>query len=330
MVDTVFVIPHRGRRKLLDKTLESVALLQGHTGTVEVIVVTKEPSLQLAPLMHGPDAQSIGVHVIHAQPDITISAQRNLGVQASESSHIAFIDADIELYPSWLATMQGLLNESDDRVLVSAAQICTADATPLERLRTSQSNVNVNTNLEHMPGRNLYLKRRAFERVGGFPEHLSTCEDYFFSSQLAQHGSLYNSTESGYVHLGEDKYLWPMFVKEIWRGASNIQSLKGRRLPLSELPSILVPVWVLVCITFVGVSFANGSFTGCLLGFGAFAVPSLLFTYRLKRKTDASASIAYIVAFYCVYFLARALGLAVGVLKRSVSDRPRRSQSQSL
>lgn len=313
---TAFVIPHMGRSELLLQTLESIAGQDGCNGQIEVIVVTKETGLNLAEKLVS-STGDIPVFVLSVGADLTIAAQRNLGARHSTSEHLAFIDADIALASDWLETMQKLLCEDPSRAIVSAVQQYSSTPTALEIIRTDQANASTDVNLQHMPGSNLFMRRVHFESVDGFPEHLVTCEDYYFTGKVAALGKLYNSSRSSYVHLGEDKYLAPMFVKEIWRGASNLQSIAGRSVGFSELPSFLVPLWVLLAVLASTISLMLGSGTGLSASLLSVVVPVVLYSLRLKWRSQSSASMLDTTTFYFVYFAARGLGMCMGLAKFS-------------
>jgi len=308
-MSTVFVIPHKGRPEMLVDTLHSIRKQEGFKGKICVVVVTKEPALRISQNWLSPEGNKVPVKIITVPDEYTISAQRNTGVKAIKSTHVAFIDADVDLSNNWLLCMQSLLNDSAERIMVSSVQICDDDAPMVERIRTSQANVSGDARPAHLPGANLFARRADVVRVGGFPEHLSTCEDYYFSVEMAKHGELYTTSQADFIHLGEDKNLWTLFVKEIWRGASNLDSIEGREIPRSEWPSFIVPAWSLFWTLIFWISLFNGWLSLFLLSAIAIIVPSVLYAFRLKKKTDCDVIFAFVVLHYMVYFVARGVGM---------------------
>ncbi|WP_395344611.1 glycosyltransferase [Ningiella sp. W23] len=318
-----FIIPHMGREELLADTLLSISRQSCDLTQLEVIIVTKNPSLApdtIKPETNNEEAENregspLSIRVFQAPLDKTISFQRNFGVQQSSGEYLAFLDADIYLSPNWVNAMLTLLEQHDDFRLVSAVQKASERPSPLEMLRTALSNAHINCNVEFLPGRNLLLSRHTFNQSGGFPESLETCEDYVFTQRVAALGHLYYSSVADYIHLGEDKKLWPMAKKEVWRGLSNIDSLKGRKIPISEWPSFIVPpafclsfILAIVCSVFGLIDLA----IVCLLVFF-----SILLAYgiRLRRITYGNPSLRYIFAFYLLYFPARTIGTIRGALR---------------
>ncbi|EWH11137.1 family 2 glycosyl transferase [Catenovulum agarivorans DS-2] len=307
-----FIIPHKGRTEMLAQTVASIWQQDFAGDQFEVIVVTQNQDLDNGLLTAG-DGRT--AKLVFQTPDKTISASRNLGVRHAKGDYLAFLDADVELSSNWIKAMLAELNSAPDRVLVSAMQQCNDSAPPLEKIRTALSNADVDCNLRFLPGRNLLLARETFFAAGQFPEHLITCEDYYFTDQVHKHGKLFYSSAATYIHLGEDKILGEMYKKEIWRGQSNIQSIKGRNIPFSEIPSFIVPVWIaffalmaVVSLLFISVNAAVGCIAAALL-------PIVIYAFRLYKLPSNTVSYWQILKFYLVYFPARIVGTFGGVIK---------------
>lgn len=305
-----FIIPHLGREAMLVDTIASIGLLDKSGIDIEVIVVTKNDKLHFD---IGALSKGISIKVIHAPLHITISAQRNLGCQDATGDLIAFLDADIELSPNWLASLHPMLN--NETKLVSAVQVSSVDATPLEILRTELSNASVDCNVEFLPGRNLLMSKETFSISGGFPEHLVTCEDYVFTQKVREQGKLFYTTASSYVHLGEDKEFIEMAKKEVWRGQSNLASLKGRDIELSEYPSFFAPsifTFGLLCSFIFSLMSLN---ILAVLSFIAGSGILLIYVLRLYKLAFPALSFITVVKFYGLYFPARTWGTILGLIK---------------
>lgn len=301
-----FVIPHMGRSEMLIATIESILAQTDIDKVSRIIVVSRNPEPPTVP-------ESPLVHVVH-QPDIgSISEQRNLGVTHSNSELLAFLDADIELNTDWLAVTTNLINTLPNTVIVSAIQKVKRPDNPVEQLRTALSNVSTNTNVQFLPGRNLLIRRAHHEEIGGFPEHLETCEDYFYTDKASKLGSLYYTADTFYYHLGEDLSLSQTFKKEIWRSEYNLKSVNGRDVPLTEWPSILLPFWILLFALIALLSIFNpGVFILALVAVG---IPPVLYSMRLLRHKPENLSPAFVVQFYTIYFVARTIGTVAGIRK---------------
>ena len=314
-MDTVdFVIPHMGRPEMLQETVRTI-LAQTRIEQVESITVVTKNEHRLPLVEHDK------LNILYAPDAASISDQRNRGVAVGRAPLVAFLDADIGLAEDWLEVCAGLLAEKSDRVLVSAMQKNSKSAGRVERLRTALSNVSLDEPVQFLPGRNILVKRSAHEQVGGFPEHLQTCEDYFYTEQLSRLGELYYTSRTHYVHLGEDKSLRQTFTKEIWRSEYNLLSLAGRTVPLREWPSILLPFWMVLAF----VALIAGMYSRPLVAAGAImlVVPACLYSARLYTKPSNDQPLSFLLLFYTVYFLARAAGTVKGtrlLLKRKLTE----------
>lgn len=307
-----FIIPHKGREEFLVQTVESILAQELVTAEVSVYVITQNHQLSLlTPLL---DANP-NIHVSIQLEAKSISGLRNYGAEMSSSEYLAFLDADVALSPNWTETMLATLHEKPERALVSAAQVNSEDAPPLERIRTALSNVELDCNVSFLPGRNLFLSRETFERVNGFPEHLITCEDYYFTDQVNQFGRLYYTSAATYVHIGEDKIYREMYKKEIWRGQSNLQSIKGRNVPLREIPSFIVPVAIAFLSILGLISLFLQANNVALICFILTLIPFSIYTLRLYKITKDSVPLKYSIKFYLLYFPARAIGTIGGLFK---------------
>ena len=307
-----FIIPHKGRLEMLKRTLLSVFALDYQQNELEVIVISQNEQLSANDLVPQHSKQ---LTVVLADPAGTIAKSRNIGAKIAQGEYLAFLDADIELSTNWLTVMFSQLAYNNNRKLISAYQVCYTYATPLEKLRAELSNIELDIDVAFLPGRNLFLHRNTFEQVHGFPEHLVTCEDYYFTDKVAQLGTLFYCSNASYVHLGEDKSWRQLFHKEIWRGQSNVKSLKGRNIPLREYPSLLVPFWVFFFALLLVVSSILTAPILLLFSLSALFLPIALYSFRLYRLTDKKLECHTIVVFYTIYFMARALGTVTGIMK---------------
>lgn len=310
-----FIIPHLGRENMLIDTLRSISLLELDQVIIEVIIVTKNKTLLFDTTIL---SKKMRIIIEHVPMNVTISKQRNIGFQVSKGDLIAFLDADILLASNWLFALSQLLDNSTK--LVSAIQKESGQARPLEMLRTQLSNAYIDCNVEFLPGRNLLMTRDTFVKSGGFPEHLVTCEDYVFTQKVSTQGFLYYTSKSSYIHLGEDKEFIEMAKKEIWRGQSNLLSLRGRKISLSEYPSFIAPpiftIGLITAIFCAACQFYSAAFFCALMS--VFILGT--YTLRLRKISKSTLSLSNIMKFYSLYFPARTWGTLLGLMKPLRTD----------
>jgi glycosyltransferase involved in cell wall biosynthesis len=303
---TSFIIPHKGRTEMLEATVASIQA-QSHFAWVDEIIIV---SMNTEPLTL-PNTEK--VRVLHLPFSPSISFQRNQGAASANSPFLAFLDADIELSPEWLALCHYQLADREHCIMISAMQACKNPDNPLERVRAALSNAYLDTNLSFLPGRNLLLARDTFTEAGEFPEHLQTCEDYYFTERVSALGELYYTSRTWYHHLGEDTSYQETFHKERWRSAYNLLSLRGRDIPLGEWPSILLPFWFLLAGMTCVFGILSAHLSYLLMGLLAWFFPIGLYSARLYLKHDRSIPFADIAKFYMAYFPGRMLGTVTGI-----------------
>ncbi|MFN7720667.1 MAG: glycosyltransferase [Pirellulaceae bacterium] len=305
-----FVIPHRGREEMLRQTLASIAGQQYDLGLLDVAVVSQNEFLAAETLAA---AKGVSLQVIHRPVGENIGALRNVGARATRGQFLAFLDADVDVAPNWIVAMRSELCDVPGRGMVAAMQR-SADLPPaVEVVRTSLLNSAKDTEVHSLAGANLFLKRETFDKVGGFPEHLRTCEDSYFADQVRHHGKLFFSSRSSFLHLGEDQSFLQMFKKEIWRGQSNLQSVIGRKLSAAELPSLVAPIWygLFAVASMIAIPWSVG---WSLLFLVLAMAPVAAYSLRLRRRAGAHVRSVDIFRFYLIYMTARFFGMIKGLL----------------
>jgi hypothetical protein len=304
-----FIIPHRGRLDFLISTVNSIDSQDYSREQINILILTQDdPEAVRNATTHC----KISIEVIKREHSETISSMRNFGSSRTSASYLAFIDADIVLSPNWTATMVYALNEESSRIIVSAPQCTSEKPTLVEKIRTTVGNSVGGVNVSSLPGHNLFLHSESFKEAGGFPADLATCEDYCFTVAMSQIGKLFIAPSCWYIHLGEDRSFSQLLKKEYWRAGSNIQSLRGRKVPLKEYPSILLPFWFLMCIATIITGLIKVSLSITSLGVLSYSLPIILYTFRITRRT-VNLGWIYIFFFYFLYHSARSLGTITGM-----------------
>jgi glycosyltransferase involved in cell wall biosynthesis len=297
---------------MLIETIHSINQQSFNLSDIEVIVVSQTPELQQQELLN---SNNLKLQLCIRPETDSISALRNYGVLQAKGKFIAFLDADIALSTNWSEQMIRVLTEDQNRIIISGMQTCHDNAPCVEKIRTSLSNTEIDTNVEFLPGCNLFLKKSSFEVIGGFPEHLITCEDYFFTDKATKFGTLFRSSAATFIHLGEDKSFKAMFKKEIWRGQSNLQSISGRKITLTEWPSFIVPPAILIMFLLSLFLLTFGQTTWAFTAFLVAALPVFVYSLRLYLVAQKKIHFVHIFEFYCFYFPARAIGTVIGLFK---------------
>ncbi len=259
---------------------------------------------------------------VYIAPDATVAELRNLGVQKSTGDILAFMDSDCTVGLDWFVNAG--IHFSDNATVCFGSPPGFPDrSTWVQRcwfqIRRKGSANGEPLSVEWLESMNMFVRRDAFERVGGFDESMTTCEDYDLCTRLQDQGSILCDNRIVATHHGEAATVQRFFCKERWRGVSNVHSLRKHRFPLSELPSVVLPL-VQVGLT---LSLSAALLVNLL---GAIEIPLLWFlavvlvwqtplALLASRKSGASHYLAQASGIYVllnVYFLARGLSLFTG------------------
>jgi hypothetical protein len=305
-----FVIPVRNDADHLRHCLQSIAAITSGV-PAEVIVVdngSTDPSVEVA--------RAAGARVLQF-PNVRVAELRNRGAREASGDLVAFVDADHELGAEWV---EGALDSFKEAAVSAVGALChpppggTWVQRMYDRLRT------------HKPGRhevtwlgsgNLVVRKRIFEKLGGFDESLETCEDVDFCQRLIMTGGRVIADDRLHsVHFGDPRTLKALFLGEMWRGRDNLRVSLRVPLTLQSLPGIAIPILELLALLTIVVGMWTWTRGGSravvaaavVLGFFVAARATLMLVRAgSRRNTPVLALQALLVG--AVYDLARALAL---------------------
>lgn len=135
-------------------------------------------------------------------PKFTVSRQRNFGVKQTTAGHLVFLDADTELRgpnilkkyfeqikkrgPDLAIVASGPTTDYwKDKVFFTAMDLLFKTLKPIWPMAT---------------GVNMYVKRKAFERVGGFDESIAVAEDFELVHRLVKAGGKFSIISDPKIH----------------------------------------------------------------------------------------------------------------------------------
>lgn len=121
-------------------------------------------------------------------PGASISQGRNKAIAATQAELVAVTDAGVRLEPDWLANLLACMTE---RVEVVSGFFVGEAHTRFERAMAATvlpavEDINAESFLPS--SRSVLFRRRAWQRVGGYPEWLDYCEDLVFDLALRRAG----------------------------------------------------------------------------------------------------------------------------------------------
>jgi cellulose synthase/poly-beta-1,6-N-acetylglucosamine synthase-like glycosyltransferase len=262
-------------------------------------------------------AGELGASVILC-PDLRVGALRNRGCERSSSQFIAFVDSDHEVTSDWLENGLQILLQDESTVAVGSHYLAPPSGTwvqttwAIHRLRGLER-----CDVDWLGAGNLFVRRSAFEKVGGFREDLIAAEDVDLCHRLRQLGGrIVCDKRIRNIHHGEPKTLLAFLRKEYWRGSSGVKAWISHGFPMRDLPSLLWPLWHLVG----GVVFAALAITAlismeqtwatlALTSLLAWILPSVLLSVRTCISEKRIKRIPALAVLYFTYGIARAAAL---------------------
>lgn len=308
------VIPAKNEETNLERCLDSLNGLDFDPEQFEVVVVDNG-STDRTVLVAG----ERGARVIEA-PRATIAQLRNLGAENSSGEIIAFLDADCAVSPGWLKAAARHLDPGTGVVAFGSPAIVPDGGTWVQQtwflVRGKPNQV---VEVDWLESANLMVRRSAFAALGGFNETLVTCEDYDLTSRLKTLGKIISDHQVQAVHYREPATVSQFIKKEMWRSKSNYQGVLRRKVPLKELPSLVLPLAaafvflsVPVLIAFYLLGFGSTSLWALLALLAAWEMPLLLLSLRKCRREGGYMALKLLVLLNA-YFLARGLAAILAV-----------------
>lgn len=320
-----FIVPVRNDAARLARCLRSIRANRRTPDQIDIVVVDNGSTDESAQV-----ARRFGAEV-HVLPNARVPELRNHGALQASGEVLAFVDADHEIEPGWVAAALETL-QSDGVGAVGALCRAPADGTWVQRAYGSfRGRPRGQYDVEWLGSGNLAVWRRTFEAVGGFDTSLETCEDVDLCHRLRASGlRIVSDARLDNVHHGDPKTLHDLFKSELWRGRDNMRVSFRGPIAWNGVPSAVIPLidLVMLGIAPIGlVAMAGGWKPGLALTsaavvvfLGAAAVKVIRALLRERRIGWPDIWQTFAVA--CVYDLARALALVARAPHRSVRSSP--------
>lgn len=270
--------------------------------------------------------RSLGVHVI--VNDIgqrkTISQLRNRGAQAATTDILAFLDADMLVPDNWLEKTTHRFAKNRIAALGFIDRV-PDEASWVGRIWGNRSlAVPAEKTTDYLPGRNLLVRREAFEEIFGFDESLHTCEDKDFTYRLKKAGyPVFLSPATTLTHLGYERSLLEFLRKEFWRQSSTMAFARRHAYNLRTLRNPMLSLWHIVCAAAFLALLASGEWRITLLTALAWVLPSVLLSIR-NWATTAKQDITGLIFLSFLRWNVSGLALAWQLVQRLLIKREER------
>lgn len=276
-------------------TLAALTGAIGDRQDVEVIVVDNGSSDKSVVL-----ANEFNVSVAICNR-VTISRLRNVGAEHGSGKYLYFLDIDIQVPNNLFTVLDGFIEEALYDV-VGYVDIAPDVAPWFARtwsLRCLARRENYGP-VQWLPGRNIFVSREFFLRVGGFDERLQTGEDKDFVFRLRHAGAkVASDSRLTLFHLGYERTFQEWCRKEFWRQHSHLNFIGNQKLSLRIIRFPLLSLLHLLLAGCFLLSIFWSDLPG-LLVCGLWLLPSFgqTFAFRVSRR-----SLGRIPQFMLLYFL---------------------------
>ncbi len=315
-VNLSVIIPAYNEERYLPACLDSIASNTPKSVSVECVVVDNGSTDRTAAI-----ARERGATVLRSQAS-TIAAVRNEGARASSGCFLAFLDADCTVEEGWAEAIQRALSLEGVVAVGNYPHVAPFGTTWVQRTWSYLLRVRVRRERARwLPSANLAVRREVFERVGGFDESLTTCEDADLSYRLARHGVLLDDPEVIVLHHREPATLVAFVRKEVWHGKDTYHRMRAGGVVADEVPSLIIPLlalsFALLLVAGVLSRLQDGRSWPLHLGWvGLLSLPALLSARAIARKRPGLRRIPAIFALYLSYVFARVCALVLGFIGR--------------
>jgi glycosyltransferase involved in cell wall biosynthesis len=312
MIVFSIVIPAKNEEAYLEHCLKSIREMDFPEENYEIIVADNGSTDRTSEIGKLYDAK-----VLDLSEAQTISAVRNAGASCAVGECLVFLDADCSVGKDWLKRASLYVRDKDISCFGSSPSI-PEQATWVEKtwylVRKSKS---VGEEKAWQESTNMFIPKEKFELVGGFDEELETCEDVDISYRLAKHGKIIDDLRIETIHYRDPKTIVSFFKKERWRGHSNFSGILRHGISYSELPSLILPIYVTVLFVIFFISLVLGNFYLAFFLFFMIQLPIIIIVLiKMKYKYDFLA-ILRLSFLYNVYFVARFFSLFCFSLRKA-------------
>lgn len=307
MLSFSIIIPARNEERYIGRCLQSIRAVKWPSDDYEVLLIDNGSSDRTAQIATDHGAR------VYIRPGDSVAGLRNFGASQSVGKILVFIDADCTVSPEWLSKASQYLDQAEV-VSFGSPPVVPDDCTWVQHAWFHIRRKAGVAETEWLESMNMFVRKEAFEQVGGFNPELVTCEDYDLSVRLRSLGRLISDDRILAVHHGEASSLGHFFRKEHWRALGNIRGMGSHSFDWRELPSVLLPliycffVLAMVVCLFTALFFQRDFF---MYGLGVlllvWQIPIWLLAFWKVRRNGGIIEASQLYMLLNIYFFARGL-----------------------
>ncbi len=305
------IIPAYNEEIFLPACLESIKQQSLPADQFEVIVIDNGSTDKTRSIAEGSGATVI------VDEQSNVSGLRNLGAKQAAGSVLAFIDADCTASKNWLNS--ALVYIDDDSVSAwGAPPGVPEDASWVQKSWFNlRKKMEMRISVDWLESMNLFVRKDEFFSIGGFNDSLVTCEDVDFSYRLGEKGQIISDNRIQVIHYGEAKTVRQFIKKEFWRGISNYNGVFSHGIKLSELSSLLFPVYFaffIPAVLLLAVFFESKFIS--ILAIIALLLPAAGVAFKLLKKKLSLVESMQLQFLIHIYFVVRTVSAFKGLLNQ--------------
>lgn len=308
------VIPVFNEERYLSACLDSLVKIEYPIDSYEIIIVdngSTDRSVEIA--------SNYNVKII-SKPKVKVGGVRNYGVKQSKGEIIVFLDSDCLVEPWWLSHGVELITKQGFDA-VGGLFLLRENPAWIEKnwiLRSSREYVYQKTFI----GACIFIKRQAFESLGGFNESLSAGEDCYLTEQLKENNyNIQVIPKLGVIHLGYPTTIAGFMRRQIWHSSDYINKLNHL---LSDKTMFLVLLYISTIILLAGSILLKAKLTFIFLVIlFLMAQPLLLTIKRINRYGNIKETSGFLSIYLVdiLYINARAFGFMKGLARRLMNKK---------
>ena len=208
-----FVVPAYNCADTITESIDSIFNGNFENGD-EVIIVNDASGDSTAEIIQSLQKKYPHIKIINNIKNVGCPASRNVGIRSAFNPLIFNLDADNILVPGSIERLKNyLLAENADLAAFSEYHYFQKNIRKINHKWIYKSRVMTLADflagpINPGPGGNFLYTKESWEKVGGYPENLDTCEDLVFDRNLKSKGLKFKLSKNAFVYWPQRENIW--------------------------------------------------------------------------------------------------------------------------
>lgn len=269
------IIPSYNEEANINRCVESIRLNNAGKFPFEIILVDNGSTDSTVS-----KAETLGIHIIKNESGkrCKIAELRNMGANKAKGRIIAFLDADMTVPDNWLETAWNYFREGFEGAL-GFVEAVPPEAGWVGKVWGERDlhRRKKKTDVDFLPGRNIFINHHVFNKIGGFNEFLLTSEDKDLTVRVMKAGYRVTSIpDITVIHYGYEKNFQEFVQKEFWRQSSTLKYAKETRFSFRSLKNPVFSSWHFLLFIILAATLFTQNIFFVLSAFILWILPSAL------------------------------------------------------